>query len=258
MTSTLTCLGTGSILQGKDRNPAGYLLRSTVLGDALLLLDAGPGTLRRLAELEVDPARIRHVVLSHYHLDHHVDVLGLLFQRQNPGLAARAEPLIVHGPRGLEAIYARWEQAYGSWVRTPDLTLRELGPGPHELEPGLPVVAFENAHSAYGFCYRFEPEGRALAYSGDSELCAGLEAACREADFAVVECSFPDARRASGHLCPADIRQLARAAQPRQLGLTHFYPEMAELADDPARWQELWDGLTPMPRALRDRETITL
>jgi ribonuclease BN (tRNA processing enzyme) len=258
MSTRLTCLGTGSILQCRDRNPAGYLLESEQLGDGLVLLDAGPGTLRRLAELEVDTARIRHVLLSHYHLDHHVDLLGLLFQRRNPELRARAESLQIHGPRGFVRIYERWSQAYGNWVAEENLLIRELGQGEHELEEGIALHAFANQHSAAGFCYRIELGGRVLAYSGDTEGCAGLNAACRDADFALVECSFPDELRQKGHLSPRDIRALIALSSPKRIGLTHFYPEMAQIADDPEQWARLWHGVQPTPVALRDRETIEL
>ncbi|PIE24126.1 MAG: hypothetical protein CSA62_04810 [Planctomycetota bacterium] len=258
MGGTLTCLGTGSILPSPDRSTASYLLGGGLLGEAALLLDAGPGCMRRLAELSFDSARIRHVLLSHYHLDHHVDLLTLLFQRKNPDLQRRAETLHVYGPPGLKQLYQRWVQAYGSWVSIDAIELRELRPGKHELEAGLCVGAFDNDHSASGFCYRIEMEGRVLAYSGDTAPCGGLDAACVRADLALVECSFPDHDRQSGHMWPSAVRELIRSACPRRIGLTHFYPEMASIADDPLLWAELWSDIEPVPLALSDKMELPL
>ena len=72
----LTVLGSGTAIPVRDRFPAGYLVQSK---DSNVLIDCGPGTLRRLAETGVDLDAIDAVLLTHYHTDHCADLAALLF-----------------------------------------------------------------------------------------------------------------------------------------------------------------------------------
>ena len=68
----LTVLGTGTIAFSPTRSCAGYYIEA---GNAKVLVDCGAGTARRLAELEVPWREITHVALTHFHIDHHADLL---------------------------------------------------------------------------------------------------------------------------------------------------------------------------------------
>ena len=67
----VTILGSGTAVPVADRFPAGYLVRA---GGTTLLLDLGPGTLRRLAQTGVGLEAIDAVLLTHYHTDHCADL----------------------------------------------------------------------------------------------------------------------------------------------------------------------------------------
>lgn len=212
------------------RSTASYLLETR---QGRTLLDIGPGSLLRLAEIGVAPSSIRRVLLSHMHPDHHADLLGLLFHRRNPALRDELEPLSILGPKGkLREVHAAWSEVYGHWIQDDSVELQGLSLGSHEHE-GFEFDAYPVRHSAPALCFRIRlDEDRILAYSGDSESCEGLSEACRDADFALVECSFPDEDACPGHMSPAAIRDLAREVRPKRIGLTHFYPAMeARLAE---------------------------
>ncbi|HBQ15220.1 MAG TPA: MBL fold metallo-hydrolase, partial [Myxococcales bacterium] len=63
-----------------------------------------------------------------------------------------------------------------------------------------------------------------LAFSGDSAPCDALVELCRGADLALLECSYPAAHEARGHLTSRTAAEVARAAGVSRLVLTHFYP----------------------------------
>src|SRR5688572_6430096 len=93
----LTVLGTGTIAFSAQRSCAAYYVEA---GQARVLMDCGSGTTRRLAELSVPWQEITHVVLSHFHIDHHADLPSIIFAWKYGMLPARTAPLEIVGPAG--------------------------------------------------------------------------------------------------------------------------------------------------------------
>lgn len=221
--SSLTVLGSGTIMQTPERSSAGYLLRSPMAEDPILL-DPGPGTLRRLAEARVSLETISRVFVSHFHVDHHADLLALLFARRNPAFRPRSKTFTVVAPRGFRRILDAWQSVYGKWIEEPTLALLELEPGDRFFDD-FTLRARRTRHTDHSLCYRFEfPGGKTFTYSGDSDECAELVEAAREADLFACECSLPEHMYAEGHLTPVRAGRVAARAKAKNLLLTHFYP----------------------------------
>jgi len=80
------------------------------------------------------------------------------------------------------------------------------------------------AHSAGALHLRFEADGTAIVFSGDTGPSEHLARLAEGADLLVCECSFPDETPEEGHLTPSAIAAVADAARPREIWLTHLYP----------------------------------
>jgi len=145
-------------------------LRTTsLLVDDDILIDAGSG----VGELTLDEMRkIRHVFLTHSHLDH-FSFLPLLVDSIFPSIR---DPLIVHGqPVTLEAL----QKHVFNWTIWPDFSklptedkpvmqYRTLTPGDvFELE-GRKLEMIGVNHIVPGVGYRVEGETGAFAFSGDT------------------------------------------------------------------------------------------
>jgi ribonuclease BN (tRNA processing enzyme) len=104
----VTILGSGTAIPVPDRFPAGVLVRE---GDAVVLVDLGPGVLRRAAEAGVGPEHVSAVVFTHYHTDHCADLAALLFALHAPEYDGRP-PLRLVGAPGLEALLAHLTAAW--------------------------------------------------------------------------------------------------------------------------------------------------
>lgn len=94
----LRLLGTGNPVPGLKRASSSYLLH---VGDDVLLLDHGPGAYWRLMESGGRAVDITHVILTHLHYDHCVDLVRLYLNRWDQG-AGRIPPLKIYGPRGTQ------------------------------------------------------------------------------------------------------------------------------------------------------------
>jgi ribonuclease BN (tRNA processing enzyme) len=212
-------------------------------GGCTLLVDAGLGTLQKLAVLGVSLAEPDVVAFTHLHLDHTAELAPMLFSLRNTGIGRR-KALTLLGAPGFRDFHERLRRTYGSWVEAEDYSLlvEEISSRPVSLGP-LVLTAVPVLHTPQSVAFRVEDTetGKVIAFSGDTDVCAGIVTAAKNADVAVLECSFPNERKVRGHLTPAEAGELAAAARVKKLVLTHFYPECDE-ADILGQCRETYSG----------------
>jgi ribonuclease BN (tRNA processing enzyme) len=68
-----------------------------------------------------------------------------------------------------------------------------------------------------------------IVYTGDTGPSEALAAWARDCDLLVCECSLPAAMAIPEHLTPEQCGDLAAAAAPGHLALTHFYPPVEQV-----------------------------
>jgi len=224
-----TALGTGTVSLSANRSCAGYLLETT---SARLLIDCGAGITRRLAERGTGWQRITHVAITHFHIDHHGDLPTLVFAWKYGFLPARSEPVEVIGPVGIAALMDRLASAYGDWLRAPGfpLTVREITPADVvELPGGLRLRCQPVPHTPESVAYSMEVGSRRIVYTGDTGPSPELAAWAHGCDLLVAECSLPTGMQIPEHLTPEQCGELAAAAAPGHLALTHFYPPVEQV-----------------------------
>jgi len=219
----LTVLGTGTIAFSPNRSCAGYYVEA---GDARLLLDCGSGTTRRLAELGIPWQELTHVVLTHFHVDHHGDLPTLVFGLKYGMLPARTAPLQVVGPAGTSALLGRLAGAHGDWLTAPGfpLLVTELAPGATFDLGGATLGCTKVPHTAESVAYSITEGARRLVYSGDTGFDPAFAEWAKGCDLLVLECSLPQSMAIVEHLTPEQCGELARVAAPGLLVLTHLYP----------------------------------
>jgi len=221
-TLRVTILGSGTAVPVAGRFPSGVLVQG---GGQTVLVDLGPGVLRRLAETGVGLEAVDAVLLTHFHTDHCADLAALLFGLRNPRYAGRP-PLRLIGAAGLRELLGHLTAAW-PWLQPRDYTLsiEEIAPGPLRLGT-LRVAAIPIRHTAQSLGYRITAAGGAVAaFSGDADECDELVELARDADLFVCDCAFPNEHRTEGHLTPALAGAAAARAEVKTLCLTHFYPE---------------------------------
>ena len=233
-------LGTGTIAFSATRSCAAYHLEA---GSARVLMDCGSGTCRRLAELGIAWQELTHVVLTHFHVDHHQDLPTLIFAGKYGMLPARAQPLTVVGPTGTAQLLARLAAAYGEWVVAPGYELRvvELAPGATLDLGGATLACTKVPHTAESMAYSIVEGARRIVYSGDTGFDPAFAAWAQGCDLLVLECSLPKAMAIPEHLTPEECGEMGRLARPGTLALTHLYPPVEEL-DVAAIVRASWSG----------------
>jgi ribonuclease BN (tRNA processing enzyme) len=219
----LTVLGTGTIAFSPTRSCSGYYVEA---GNARILMDCGAGTTRRLAELGIAWQQITHVVLSHFHIDHHQDLPSIFFAWKYGQLPPRTAPIDVIGPVGTRSLLERLAVAYDEWVLAPGYEVRitEVEPGGSVDFEGATLSCTKVPHTPESLAYSITDGARRLVYSGDTGFDPAFAEWAKECDVLVLECSLPQSMAIVEHLTPEQCAEVARLARPRRLVLTHLYP----------------------------------
>jgi ribonuclease Z len=162
--------------------------------------------------MNLPPAQVSAIFITHYHSDHIADLGELMLQHWAGGAAT--SPVPVYGPTGVARVVQGFEDAYtldrgyriahhGPKVVPPDgfggaahpFAITKTGPNVTLIdEPDLKVIAFPVDHEpvepAVGYLFIYK--GRKLVVSGDTAPCPRLEAAAQGADVLVHEGLAPN------------------------------------------------------------------
>lgn len=200
-------------------------------GGHRFLIDCGASSLVALKQAAIDPNTIDAVVVSHLHGDHFGGLPFLLLDARL--MSKRKRPLLLIGPPGLEErLAAAQEVLFPGSSQRPlgfPLAYRALTARERCVGDGFDVVPYPARHEAGAPCFslRIACDGKAIAFSGDTEWSDDLAAASRGADLFICECSSWE-RPLSGHINYRELApQLAMLGIKRVI-LTHMNPEMLE------------------------------
>ncbi len=237
----LTTIGTGTAAPARERVNAGHLVEA---GGARILMDCGSGVVHRMATLGVEWESITHLALTHFDADHVSDIPTLLVAWRWGILPPRSVPIEIIGPPGTRGVLQRFGELFGESVAAPEygMLVRELeSGGMAELPGGALVEAREVPHTEESVAYSVRYGGRRLVYTGDTGPSEALGEWARGCDLLLAECSLPDEMAIDTHLSPSRCAELAAAAMPGMLVLTHFFPPV-ERVDIRAIVGELYHG----------------
>ena len=195
-----------------------------------LLIDCGASSLVAMKLLGIDRNSIATIVFTHFHADHFGGIPFFILDAQF--FSKRSEPLTLVGPVGLEAWYERvMETAFpGSSVAAQkfDVQFIELAAGKSVVVGAAKVNGFQAVHAPEAgpfLAVRIEVEGRAIAYTGDTEWTSELIPAAQSADLFIAEAYFRDKTIAT-HLSLNMIEHHLPALSPKRLILTHMSDDM--------------------------------
>lgn len=199
----------------------------------LIIIDMGPGTMRRMCEAGIDSRLVDAILVTHFHVDHVSDVPAFLFASNYGYDAMREEPFHLIGPQGLEQFYRGLVAVYQDWIvpRGGRLQVSELNArGRDEITlRGVRIVSRPALHHFPALSYRIDAEGAAVTVTGDTDFSNEVVELARGSDVLICESSMPEDRKIPGHMVPSDAARTAALANVKRLVLTHFYPPCEEV-----------------------------
>ena len=204
--SSFTTLGTGGGPRPDPRRaqPAHLLM----IGESPVLVDCGEGAMSGLAKVGIDYRHVEHIFLTHHHFDH----IGSLFACLGLNMMVhRRAPLTVYGPPGtgqiVDSLLAACDVPNRTGFGSTDQALphprsftrvRELSPGDVVEIPGARITCCENTHyrpesdfatpaTHVSLSLRFDLVDRSIVFTGDTGVCAAVEALARGVDLLIGE-----------------------------------------------------------------------
>lgn len=221
----LTVLGCSGSVVGPDSPASGYLLRAP--DTPPLVIDFGGGVLGAL-QRHADPGSV-HVLLSHLHADHCLDVPGLFVWRRYHPTAKPTGKALLYGPSDTWSRLGAASSPYGGEIDdcSDIFDVRHWVDGEPVTIGALSVLPRVVAHPTESFGLRFtDPSGVSLVYSGDTGECDQLVELARGADVFLCEASWTHSPQnpPALHLSGTEAGRAAAQAGVRELLLTHIPP----------------------------------
>lgn len=241
----LIVLGSGTSLPHPRRASTTHWLETE---GGKLLLDMSADAPHRMAEEGLDWAGLDAIWISHFHLDHSGGLAPYLFgMRAAPQTQKRRKPMNIYAGVGFERILKAFDEAnnYKLFKQPFPLNVVELRPGQEfDLFPDLSAQTFSTPHTPESLALRLtNSDGRVVVYTSDTGYSMELAEFAAGADLLVMECSFFKDKPVTTHLELDEALQLARAAAPGKLLLTHLYQEWDNV-DLVTEAKKLWHGET--------------
>jgi ribonuclease Z len=227
--SEIGFLGTGGAVPSVERDNMSFVL---IRDERSVLVDCPGGVFQKLKKLGLDPGSVGHIVVTHIHPDH---VYGL--------------PAFIHSLMLDEGTVVLWGSAETAEFcgRLLDLfglrdkkilrrvAFRPLSPGREvEAEPGLGLSVLSVPHHSSSLAFRFalEPEGKSIAYSGDTPAHPPFFVWAGGSDVLIHDCSVPSRffrdfpALAAMHTHALDLGRMSERAGIELLIPGHFFGEV--------------------------------
>lgn len=216
---SVTVLGSAGSHTGPGQVCSGYLVET---GTTRLLVDAGNGSTANLQRFVAFNA-LDAVLISHRHVDHCVDLIGMFYALRFDPTFVGAIPLYAPAEvfETLQSLLSNDSRQVFSDV----FDHRLVGGGSHDRIGDVNVSFFASLHPPPTVSMRFEYDEAVLAYSADSAGGEELVACARGADVFLCEATWQgDAVNypAGIHLTARDAGAIAQRAGVRTLVLTHI------------------------------------
>ncbi|MDQ3315726.1 MAG: MBL fold metallo-hydrolase [Actinomycetota bacterium] len=222
----VTVVGSGTVVPRLGRRQSCVVVEA---GGETLVFDLGSGAVRGMVRSGLDPFAVDRIFFTHFHPDHTVDAVNLLFTIKYGAEEERTRPLHLAGPepfrRFWKSVLAVWGETMSGEYPTHVSELPRKGTAPLDL-PGCKLSWAPTEHSPESIAYRLDgPEG-AFVYTGDTEYSKSVVGLARGAHTLLIECTGPDDEPLPHHLTPSGAARVAREADVDRVVLTHLHPSV--------------------------------
>ncbi len=223
----LTILGSGAATKPiLKRSGSAYLLK---IKDDLILLDAGPGTLRQFLKAKKDYFKLTHILISHTHADHLSELMPILqsiFVRTLELVGDKREkPLIIIGPPGFKRVYQNLRKAMMPEKESYQVQVFEMGNSKKDFKNWrLESTIVRHVKFWDSVAFKISTKDRVFVYSGDTGFCPEIIDFCRGADVLLLEATMPiSIAFPKDHLNPQFVSEIAHLSGAKLIILTHLY-----------------------------------
>jgi ribonuclease BN (tRNA processing enzyme) len=216
----ITILGSGTCVPKKDSASPGYFIDS---GDLKILMDCGSGTLRQMAQANLDFKDIDLVLLSNFNIDHTLDLATLFMSLTSVPNFKREKDLYIIGPKGLDDFLKKFNDLYkfGSLISGYEVRTVELDKEINILNK-IKIDAILATNFKNSISLKITKGDKSFVYSGDTGKNEALVDFAKGSKLVIMDCAYPNEDTKSHISLPSAI-DLGKKINPKGLVLTHFF-----------------------------------
>ena len=222
-------LGSTNWLQTKMNDHSSYTLSDKIL------IDACPGVIHHLLEMDVNPLNVSTVCFTHMHADHYMGLAPLLLYFR--AATGRYDHLTLIGPKKtvresvLRALHFNTHDAPGDRTDVCGMpNIIELDDGEScSLHPDFEIESHPSDHAVPGVVYRFthRESGNNVCFTGDTRYVSDFAVWFKNTDLLVHEASsganpVGPSNEISRHSSVFDAIRVTKESGAKRLMITHI------------------------------------
>ncbi|MEO0294861.1 MAG: ribonuclease Z [candidate division WOR-3 bacterium] len=215
-------LGTGTGIPEKNNSPSSLFVEYK---NTKIIFDFGEGIMKNLIRKNIRINDIDAIFLTHFHIDHIIGIIPLLFAFRYEA-DPRKKEFFIFGPSGLkglmEDIFKLFEKQLEP--KSYKLKIEELKPGKEFKFKNIKIETFKTKHRNESIGYILNVKGKRIAYTGDTDYDETYRDIMKKVDILITECSVPI--DIENHMNPQKVLKLIKDIYPHETYLIHLYPVM--------------------------------
>jgi len=221
----IVLIGTGNCILDPQRGMFCIALESK---SGIHIVDSGSGAIQGCVEEGFALSEIKSTFITHFHVDHVLDIVQLLWLR---GIHSKNifSPLTIYGPKGLKNFICSLQISFPSAsIEDAKAIVEEVIPDKKFAVDEMEIQPFKTLHTEESIGYIFKFNQKKFIISGDCGYSEGLVSACRNADVAILECSYDNSPPVQTHMGPMQCATVGAEAGIKKLVLTHLPAGISE------------------------------
>ncbi len=215
-------LGTGTGVPEKNNSPSSLLIEHM---NTKIILDFGEGMMKNLVRKNIRINDIEAVFLTHFHIDHVIGIIPLLFAFRFEA-DPRKKEFFIFGPEGLKELIENIFKLFEGQIEPKNYKLKvyEINPGEEFKFKKIKIKTFKTKHRAESIGYILNVKDKKIVYTGDTDYDENYKEILKNVDILITECSVPI--EIENHMNPQKVLKLIKDINPFKTYLIHLYPIM--------------------------------
>jgi ribonuclease BN (tRNA processing enzyme) len=214
MKSKLTLLGTGTCQLQQHRYASSILLE---IDQLKVVYDLGRGIAQRLDQLHFKQDDLEHIVISHFHPDHFLDLIPYLHAGSWSRIDPRKKPLNIYGPKGIKTLINKIINLFkpNELINGYQLKVHEINQTKFKIADQIFNYILLPPANNHGLKFTFNQ--KTYAITGDSDYHQPEINFLKDVDLAIID---------AGHQTEDQIINLAVKSQAKKIICSHQYLEI--------------------------------
>lgn len=222
-------LGTGTGIFTKQKMSASIIVKNR---KETLLFDTSAACGYLAENNNISFRKINHIFISHFHIDHFIGIIPILFAYNSPEYNPFNNILNIYGPQGIKKKIEKIKKIFKGMLDENGYkrNIYELKNKDIIQTNEFIIETTKTFHTKESLCFKISEtkSQKKILYTSDTGYNERIIEFSNDADLCIIECSFPDKYKIKKHLSPKTALKFIEKSLCKKFILTHIYPVLKE------------------------------